>query len=115
MKLIHTSYIHTKFDSSLVSVDPSRCGLRLNISNPTGRARLNFPRLSYLDTQTGFIYANDSDIENLSSDFNGICAQLEQSVLIHVRKIPSIVGKITSLSALWECCSNYDKVFSHCY
>ena len=44
----------------------------------------------------------------MCSDLNTVCANLNTSPFIHVKKIASIVGQIISLAQLWERHPNYD-------
>ena len=57
----------------------------------------------------GFIYATDARIENLCCDLNELCADLEVSASIHVKKLAPVVGKIISLSA---CCGNVTQIMT---
>lgn len=63
----------------------------------------------HTDTLRGFILAVDPRINKMCSDLNTVCANLNTSPFIHVRKIASIVSQIISLA---QNCGNVTQIMT---
>jgi len=83
-------------------------GLKLMMTNLPWIPLLNFAGMD-THTHTGFVYVSDYTIKCVSSNLNGICPQLDQSVAVSVRRIASVVGQIISMSTS---CGNVTEIMA---
>ena len=88
----------------------SRYGFEINHEKSNWEPMNKFSWIGYnIDTHTGFIFAPDARIEKLCSDLNVVCANLEQSALVHFKIIASIVGQIISMTSS---CGNVSQIIT---
>lgn len=105
-----SSFEVAKFKSCLVCTDLSCCGSEINDDKFTLDPSVKLCWKGYtIDTHTGFVYVSDYTIKCVSSNLNGICPQLDQSVAVSVRRIASVVGQIISKSAS---CGNVTEIMA---
>lgn len=99
-----------KTSSLLVRSDLVHFGSGINHDKSVWQPSSTFSWIGFhTDTLRGFILAVDPRINKMCSDLNTVCANLNTSPFIHVKKIASIVGQIISLA---QKCGNVTQIMT---
>ena len=99
-----------KTSSPLVRSDLVHFGSGINDEKSVWQPSSAFSWIGFhTDTLRGFILAVDPRINKMCSDLNTVCANLNTSPFIHVKKIASIVGQIISLA---QNCGNVTQIMT---
>ena len=99
-----------KTSSPLVRPDIVHCGSGINHEKSVWQPSSAFSWIGFhTDTLRGFILAGDPRINKMCFDLNTVCANLNTSPFIHVKKIASIVGQIISLA---QSCGNVTQIMT---